>query len=109
MPYKSDSQRKFFNSPAGQAKLGPSVVNEFNQASKGMNLPNHMSHSAPQAPQAIPHGGGGAPMSQMGQADMHMFGKMPHMHPAHPKVQNNLANESIPSAPQAPSPWMKMK
>lgn len=41
MPYKSDRQRKFFNSPTGKSKLGQEKVNEFNQASKGMKLPDH--------------------------------------------------------------------
>lgn len=39
MPYVSDRQRRFFNSPRGKAKLGQEKVNEFNQASKGMKLP----------------------------------------------------------------------
>jgi hypothetical protein len=39
MPYKSLKQERFFNSPEGRAKLGASVVDEFNAASKGMKLP----------------------------------------------------------------------
>jgi len=46
MPYSSDRQRRFFNSPTGKAKLGQEKVNEFNQASKGMKLPE----KAPGAP-----------------------------------------------------------
>ena len=40
MPYKSDAQRRFFHS-AGAAKAGitPAEVKEFDQASKGMKLP----------------------------------------------------------------------
>jgi len=39
MPFKSNKQRKFFNVPANKEKIGPKVVDEFNQASKGMKLP----------------------------------------------------------------------
>ena len=39
MPYKSDKQRRFFNSPTGKAKLGAEKVAEYNEASKGMKLP----------------------------------------------------------------------
>lgn len=40
MPYKSDAQRRFFHS-AGAAKAGisPSQVSEYDQASKGLDLP----------------------------------------------------------------------
>jgi len=41
MPYKTDRQRKFFNSPTGKEKLGEKVVHEFNEASKGMELIEH--------------------------------------------------------------------
>ena len=37
--YKSDKQRRFFNSPTGKAKLGAEKVAEYNEASKGMKLP----------------------------------------------------------------------
>ncbi len=37
MPYKSLAQERFFN--ANKAKIGASVVNEFNSASKGLRLP----------------------------------------------------------------------
>lgn len=43
MPYKSDAQRKYFNS--NKDKLGAKVVNEFNKASKGMKLPDHVKKS----------------------------------------------------------------
>jgi hypothetical protein len=39
MPYKSDAQRKWANSPSGKRKLGKKTVNEFNKASKGKSLP----------------------------------------------------------------------
>lgn len=39
MPFKSDKQRRFFNSPTGKAKLGQEKVKEFNEASKELKLP----------------------------------------------------------------------
>lgn len=39
MPYKSEAQRRYFNTPEGKEKIGAATVNEFNQESKGMNLP----------------------------------------------------------------------
>lgn len=51
MPYKSDAQRRFFHSPGAQkAGITPAQVKDFDQASKGMNLPPRA--SAPKAPQA---------------------------------------------------------
>ena len=43
MPYKSDAQRRFFHS-AGAKKAGISekTVEEFDSASKGMKLPEHV-------------------------------------------------------------------
>lgn len=35
MPYKSEAQRMFFNSPAGKAKLGKEEVEQWNEESKG--------------------------------------------------------------------------
>lgn len=37
MPYASDAQRRYFN--ANREEIGPKVVDEFNQASKGKKLP----------------------------------------------------------------------
>jgi hypothetical protein len=39
MPYKSDQQRKKFHVLEKQGKISPKVVDEFDQASKGMKLP----------------------------------------------------------------------
>lgn len=39
MPWKSDRQRKWGNSPAGIKALGKAKVNEFNQASDGKKQP----------------------------------------------------------------------
>lgn len=40
MPYKSEAQRKFFNSPAGKRKIGKAEVEKWNEESKGQkNLP----------------------------------------------------------------------
>lgn len=44
MPYASDSQRRFFHSPgAKKAGLTKDQVNEYDQASKGMKLPEKVS------------------------------------------------------------------
>lgn len=44
MPYKSELQRKFFNSPAGKEKIGKEEVEEWNKESKGQkNLPEKTS------------------------------------------------------------------
>ena len=40
MPWKSDKQRKWGNSPTGRKKLGKDVVEEYNKKSKGTKLPN---------------------------------------------------------------------
>ena len=42
-PYVSRAQEKYFN--ANKSKIGARVVNEFNQASKGMNLPKKVGYS----------------------------------------------------------------
>lgn len=39
MPFKSEAQRKFMNAAAARGEIKPSVVDEFNKASKGMKLP----------------------------------------------------------------------
>lgn len=39
MPYKSDKQRKYMNWAASEGKIKQSVVDDFNTASKGLNLP----------------------------------------------------------------------
>lgn len=40
MPYKSEEQRRFFNSPAGKKKLGKEEVEKWNEESEGQkNLP----------------------------------------------------------------------
>ena len=42
MPWKSDAQRRWGNSPAGHAALGDKGVAEWNSASKGMKLPKRV-------------------------------------------------------------------
>lgn len=43
MPWKSDAQRKWGNSPAGKKALGgQSKVDEWNAASEGRKLPKHV-------------------------------------------------------------------
>jgi len=39
MPWKTDKQRRWGNSPSGIKAMGHEKVYEFNEASKGMNLP----------------------------------------------------------------------
>jgi hypothetical protein len=39
MPYKSEAQRKLFNSLEGKKKLGEEEVEHWNEVSKGMKLP----------------------------------------------------------------------
>lgn len=40
MPYASDSQRRFFHSPgAAKAGISQAQVKEYDEASKGMKLP----------------------------------------------------------------------
>lgn len=50
MPYKSEAQRKFFNSPAGKKKLGEEEVEKWNEESKGQkNLPEKVSDALSKA------------------------------------------------------------
>lgn len=42
MPYKSDAQRKKFHVLEKQGKIPHKVVAEFDAASKGMKLPEHV-------------------------------------------------------------------
>lgn len=43
MPYKSDSQRKWAHTASGMKALGgEEKVNEWDQASKGLSLPDHI-------------------------------------------------------------------
>jgi hypothetical protein len=39
MPWKSDAQRRFGNSPTGRKALGKVAVQEYNEKSKGKKLP----------------------------------------------------------------------
>jgi hypothetical protein len=48
MPYVSDRQRRFFN--ANRSKIGGKTVDEFNQASKGMSLPEKAPSQPAEAP-----------------------------------------------------------
>jgi len=41
MPYVSDAQRKYFNANRGKLEKQGVDVDEYNQASKGMSLPEH--------------------------------------------------------------------
>ena len=39
MPFKSEAQRKYMNAAAARGEIPKKTVDEFNQASKGMKLP----------------------------------------------------------------------
>lgn len=39
MPYRSESQRRYMNWAAGEGKIKQSVVDEYNEASKGKHFP----------------------------------------------------------------------
>lgn len=41
MPYVSDAQRKYFNANRGKLEKQGVDVDEWNQSSKGMSLPEH--------------------------------------------------------------------
>jgi len=44
MPWVSDAQRRWGNSPAGRRALGASGVKEWNRATKGRKLPERVKH-----------------------------------------------------------------
>lgn len=45
MPFKSDAQRKFMNEAAARGDIKQKTVDEFNKASKGKDLPEHVKGS----------------------------------------------------------------
>lgn len=42
MPYKSDAQRRAFHAKLRRGEISPAVVKEFDEASKGMDLPERV-------------------------------------------------------------------
>lgn len=44
MPYKSDSQRRYFHAAEERGDISHKTVNEFDQASKGKHLPEKVKH-----------------------------------------------------------------
>jgi hypothetical protein len=42
MPYKSDSQRKYFHVMEKKGKISKETVDEFDKSSKGMKLPEYV-------------------------------------------------------------------
>ena len=54
MPFKSDAQRKYFNAHRSELERQGVDVNEWNQASRGMNLPEH-SEKDPYKPRKKKH------------------------------------------------------
>ena len=55
MPFVSDKQRRFMNWAAANGKIKKNVVDEFNKASKGLNLPEQVTNNSfsPQQPTKI--------------------------------------------------------
>ena len=45
MPFRSEAQRKYMNAAAARGDIKQSTVDEFNKASKGMHLPEHVKGS----------------------------------------------------------------
>jgi len=45
MPYSSQAQRRLFHAKESRGEIKPSVVKEFDTASKGLNLPEHVSNT----------------------------------------------------------------
>lgn len=50
MPYKSDAQRRKLHALANEGKIKKSVVEEFDQSSKGMKLPEKVKKYTPKTP-----------------------------------------------------------
>jgi len=48
MPFKSQAQERWAHTEAGKKALGKKVLNEFDQASKGMKLPERLRPPKPQ-------------------------------------------------------------
>ena len=46
MPWTSDRQERWGNSPSGVKAMGASKVHEFNEATKGREMPEHHSRKA---------------------------------------------------------------
>lgn len=42
MPYRSDAQRRYFHAAQARGEIKKSTVDEFDAASKGMNLPERI-------------------------------------------------------------------
>lgn len=49
MPYKSNSQRKLFHAKEARGEISKKTVDEFDKASKGKKLPEHVKKSKPSA------------------------------------------------------------
>lgn len=45
MPYKSDAQRRFFHAAEARGEISHKTVKEFDRASKGKKLPEHVKKS----------------------------------------------------------------
>ena len=53
MPWVSDAQRRWGNSPAGIQAMGAAKVAEFNAATKGMSLKERVQHAVKRAVETV--------------------------------------------------------
>lgn len=53
MPYKSDAQRRKFHAMLGRGEISKAVVDEFDHASKGMKLPEHVAKKKKKSSQGV--------------------------------------------------------
>ena len=67
MPWASQKQEAFGNSPTGKAKMGKAVVEEFNQATKNRKLPVRKGPKMPTQESNIGYGGDAAGMVNLNQ------------------------------------------
>lgn len=57
MPYKSDAQRKLFHAKEVRGEISAKVVKEFDKASKGKKLPEHVAKKGYSSGGKIKYGG----------------------------------------------------
>jgi hypothetical protein len=90
MPYKSDAQRRWAHTKAGKEALGGEAgVHEWDEATKGKNLPERVSKSMPNPTKtAIPSIRMPKPKAMAGAFDKpSKFFKSENVHPKHPSVR----------------------
>lgn len=57
MPYKSDAQRRFFHAAEKRGDISKKTVDEFDKASKGADLPEHVEKRMAHGGMTCPHCG----------------------------------------------------